>query len=546
MKPEAELSTGALPAPSSKRRGDSALAGGPAPLVRPRTGELLAALSGLLYFCAFPGVDVWPLACVALLPLIMALRGQSPARAAWLGWISGMVMTTAGFYWMLEMLRVFSGFPIVLCVLLMALLSAYQSGRMALFGWVAARLESRHWPSGLAVSLAFVMSELAFPLLFPWYYAATVHAVPALVQTAELGGPIAVGLCLLAANLALASLIVARLQRRTPPWRAAVGWAALFAANVVYGVARIPQVDAAAAAAPKARVGVVQANMSLQGKRQNHAEGLRRHVALTRELTSRAAPDFVVWSESSVMSVAAEQHADELYRRAFAAELGVPAIFGAVLLRRVPDQRGYVLFNSALATAADGTLQGRYDKQFLLAFGEYLPWGDRLPILYEWSPHSGRFSPGTRNEPLPIAGHEAAVFICYEDLAPSFVNGLIRSGRPELLVNLTNDAWFGDTTEPWIHLALAKLRAIEHRRYFVRSTNSGVSAVMDPVGRVLAHTQTFEVATLDVQIAWMNGSTPYQLWGDGPWWLATALGLVGCFVQRRGRGAQPLRAPLLS
>lgn len=509
------------------------------PLVRRGPAELLAVLSGLLYFCAFPGVEVWPLAFLALVPLLVALRGQSPARAAWLGWLSGMTMTSTGFYWMLEMLRVFSGMPTIVCVLLMVLLSAYQSGRMALFGWVAARIERHRWPPGLALGLGFVVSELAFPLLFPWYYAATVHGVPALVQSAELGGPILVGSCLLAANLALASLVTARLERRAPPWRAALAGVAVFTSNLAYGAFRIPQVDAAAAAAPRARVGLVQANMSLRGKRRNQAEGLRRHVALTRSLTGRVPLDFVVWSESSVMSVAAEQDAAALYRRAFAAELGVPAIFGGVLLRRVPDQRGYVLFNSALATAADGTLQGRYDKQFLLAFGEYLPWGDRLPILYEWSPNSGRFTPGTRNEPLPIAGHEAAVFICYEDLAPSFVNGLMQSGRPELLVNLTNDAWFGDTTEPWIHHALAKLRAIEQRRYFVRSTNSGVSAVVDPVGRVVAQTKTFEVATLHAEIAWMTGATPYQRWGDAPWWLASALALAGCFLRRPER----LRAP---
>jgi apolipoprotein N-acyltransferase len=101
-----------------------------------------------------------------------------------------------------------------------------------------------------------------------------------------------------------------------------------------------------------------------------------------------------------------------------------------------------------------------------------------------------------------------------------------------LLVNLTNDAWFGDTTEPWIHLALAKFRAIEHRRFFVRSTNSGVSAVIDPVGRVVAHTETFQEATLEAQIAWLRGKTPYELWGDLPWWLCAFAAGVGAFVPR--------------
>ena len=88
-------------------------------------------------------------------------------------------------------------------------------------------------------------------------------------------------------------------------------------------------------------------------------------------------------------------------------------------------------------------------------------------------------------------------------------------------MNLTNDAWFGDTTEPWIHLALAKLRAVEHRRYFVRSTNSGVSAIIDPVGRVVAHTDTFRARSLAGTVAWLRGTTAYEVLGDVPFWLVT-------------------------
>jgi apolipoprotein N-acyltransferase len=113
----------------------------------------------------------------------------------------------------------------------------------------------------------------------------------------------------------------------------------------------------------------------------------------------------------------------------------------------------------------------------------------------------------------------------------------VRSSDAELLVNLTNDAWYGDTTQPWIHLALAKFRAIEHRRFLVRSTNSGVSAFIDPVGRVLAHTGTFEQAALSHEVAYMTPSsrTPYELYGDLPWWACT-LAIAGlCLAPRKRR-----------
>jgi len=179
------------------------------------------------------------------------------------------------------------------------------------------------------------------------------------------------------------------------------------------------------------------------------------------------------------------------------------------------------MYNSGLLADADGVVcpDCRYDKHFLLAFGEYLPFGDWLPILYEWSPNSGHFSPGTSLRPLPLGERQIALFICYEDILPDFVNRIVRSGTPDLLVNMTNDAWFGDTTEPWIHFALAKLRAVEHRRFLVRSTNSGVSGFVDPVGRTVRHGGTFREEAFTAEIAWLRAGTPFALVGNLPWWL---------------------------
>jgi apolipoprotein N-acyltransferase len=400
---------------------------------------------------------------------------------------------------------------------------------------LSARAERRGWPPGLAFSLAFAASELVYPLLFPWYYGATVHQVPALAQVAELGGPIAVALTLVAANLGLAEPIIAWRNKQPVSLRKSSIYAAIVLISALYGALRIPQVDAKTRAAPHGRVGLVQANMSLEGKRLDQREGLRRHVRLTRELEQQGPLDLVVWSETSVMGAVDEQNASTQFGRRFAAQLGAPAIFGGVLVREVSDERQYVLFNSALLTDKAGQLVGRYDKQFLLAFGEYLPFGDTFPTLYRWSPNSGKFTPGTTLDPLRLDGRDIATFICYEDINPGFVNSIVKRGSPQLLANLTNDAWFGDTTEPWIHLALSQFRAIEHRRFFVRSTNSGISAFVDPVGRITQHTEPFKAQALVENIAWLQATTPYELWGDVPWWAASLAIVAMGFISRRKR-----------
>jgi apolipoprotein N-acyltransferase len=148
------------------------------------------------------------------------------------------------------------------------------------------------------------------------------------------------------------------------------------------------------------------------------------------------------------------------------------------------------------------------------------------------SPNSSRFSSGDSLEPLPFGDHRIAALICYEDILPAFVNKMVRHADPDLLVNLTNDTWFGNSTEPWIHLALAKLRAVEHRRYLIRSTNSGVSAMIDPVGRVPLHSGTFTEESLIVVAKFMRTRTVYEILGDWPWWLATAAIAAMAFVRR--------------
>ena len=501
----------------------------------------LAVATGLLYFLAFPGLDLWPLGFVAWVPLLCALRGRSVKEQTRLAWLAGFTMTFVGFYWMLGMLQSFSGFPVSVCLVFMALLAAYQGGRMGLFGYLYARSVKHGWWRGPCFALAFVASELVYPLLFPWYFGAVVHQLPALTQLSELGSPIAVGLVVVLSSYVLAELLFAWRERRPPPLRTAAMQAALLALAAGYGAVRIQEVDRQMARAPKGRVGLVQANMGLMEKRTDRAEGLRRHLELSFALEAEGPLDLIVWSETSVAGGVYEDDAEAVYRELFTERIRTPVLFGALLARDVSDARGRTLFNSALMSDGQGHITGRYDKHVLLAFGEYLPLGSTFPQLYEWSPNTGAFTPGAGFAALPLGQRKLGAHICYEDVLPSFVNGLVKASDPDLLVNITNDAWYGDTTQPWIHLALAKFRAIEHRRFFVRSTNSGVSAFVDAVGRVVAHTDTFEQAALSHEVAYLDlGPTPYERYGDAPWWACSAVIVGFSVVRRRPRGTPPV------
>ncbi len=514
------------------------------PLFGRGTSIGLAALTGFLFYVSFPGLDVWPLAFVAWIPWMLALRGASPRRAIVQGLAAGMIIGVFGFYWLMNMLQTFSGFPAWICAGLMVIVCGYQAGRYSLLGWLYSRAEARGWPAGFVFTAAFSASELVYPLLFPFYFGASVHEVYPIVQVAELGGPILVALVVMAPSWALSSVIAHAIELRRRGKRVGftrpfveVGWRrwgfgfAVPLVALIWGMMRIVQVDELVHHAEKVRVGVVQANMSLTGKRENLREGRERHISLTHLLVNKEKVDLVVWPETSIAGAVPEDEVDHYYKKHITKKLGVPTILGALLMREVDDAREYIMFNSALMADKDGTIVGRYDKQYLVPFSEYIPFGDDYPILYGWSPNSSRFSPGTSYEPLTFGEHKISTFICYEDIIPHFVNRLMKHEDPALLVNMTNDAWFGDTTEPWEHMALAKLRAIEQRRFLVRSTNSGISGFVDPVGRLTAQTETFKKQALAQDVAFLHGRTVYRGVGDAPFWILT-LAAVGMSLFR--------------
>ncbi len=517
----------------------------PAPAAPPRMQMrpvLLALVSGVLYFLAFPPVGAWPLAFVALVPLLVALGGRRPLHAALLGLISGSVTAVAGFYWLMPMLLQFSGMPAAVCALLLLLLGLWQGGRMALSAWLHARAARGGWPEALAFPLALVAGEALYPLLFPWFLGCALVPAPVIAQVADLGGPILLTLLLAVSNTAIALwLRPGRVRARTSSIAAVAAWVA----SIAYGAWRIARIDQAVSAAPRSLVGLVQGNipMDISGA-DAYRDAFRRQTQASRALVAKGA-SWIVWSESAFLYPVPESDAERFLADGLTRSLGRPAILGALVYRN--EGGGDRTFNSALVTDSQGRLRGRYDKHHLLAFGEYLPFGETFPILYRLSPASGRITPGDGFSPLDIDGHRVAVLICYEDILPGFVREAVQATSPELLVDVTNDAWFGPTAEPELHLALARLRAIEHRTFLVRAANTGVTSVVDPAGRVVARAPLFESASLLAEVRWFKSPTVFERVGGFPWWFAAGVAFGLAWLPRSklrsGRRGHRLASP---
>ncbi|MFO0748871.1 MAG: apolipoprotein N-acyltransferase [Myxococcota bacterium] len=202
-----------------------------------------------------------------------------------------------------------------------------------------------------------------------------------------------------------------------------------------------------------------------------------------------------------------------------------------------PPKTRKVLYNTAVLIDDFGRVLGTYDKVFLLAFGEYMPFGETFPGLYDAFPTAGRFTAGKEVRTFHWGSRNLGIMICYEDIMAGFTAKLADL-QPDIIINVTNDAWFGRTSEPYLHLALAVFRSVENRRMLVRSTNTGVSAMIDPTGRINAQTSIDGAETLMEDVPLMHGRTVYAAVGDVfAWSLLVLLVAEGLLAWKRRRAA---------
>jgi apolipoprotein N-acyltransferase len=217
---------------------------------------------------------------------------------------------------------------------------------------------------------------------------------------------------------------------------------------------------------------------------------LRLHQELSARLEQEGA-ELIVWPESSYpYHFERSQAQDWSDRRAVLRGYHTPTIFGTITASR----RERFPYNTALMMQGDGRITGAFDKVFLLIFGEYVPfYEDIAGYVEKYVPEASNFARGKDPAVFELGAYRLGPMICYEDIIPQFARRLVRL-RPNLFVNVTNDAWFGRTSEPWEHLALAVYRTVEHRIDMVRAVNTGVSAYIDATGRVYRRSHAVDPA----------------------------------------------------
>jgi apolipoprotein N-acyltransferase len=453
----------------------------------------LSTLSGCLWFLAVTPFDLSALAWIAAVPMFMAIERTPRFRSAlFLGFWAGLVETAGGYYWLIDVMRRFADFPWIGAAAVFLLFCATRAIIFLLF--TAAVLAIRKHirvPMTLLGPIAMVSCELLVPQLFPAGQWISQAWNPLVIQVSELTGPLGVTALLMLINGALYDLSLDPRAARYP----AVAAAGLLGAALIFGAVRMRQTDAIAARAPSLKVGLVQPNFAytIDGE-FSRDEALRQLTALqeqSRRLEQQGA-QLLVWSEGSYpVAVPRDFSADfsagslAMIRRGFS----VPSLIGAEMYDATHEDA----FNSAILLDRNGIVVGHYDKVRLLAFGEYVPGIETFPWLRKFLPEgAGRFTAGPGPGVISLQGPNGDTWrlgpvICYEDILQGFLRG-VGQLHPDLLVNLTSDSWFGADTEPWEHLALAVFASVELRVSMVRAVNSGVSALIDPNGRVTQKT----------------------------------------------------------
>ena len=464
---------------------------------------------------SFPKFGHPAVAWIALVPLLVALHGASGWRAARLGYLTGAVSALGLLYWTSLVVVQYGGLPLVAGALIMLALCLAFALFPLLFGWATGRLVARFGTLGLlGAPFLWVATELLRAhtfFEFPWCLLGySQHPFLPVIQVASVTAVYGVSFLLVACSALVATALVeARLRRA-----ASLGALALLASTWTLGTWALSR---RVAQSGRITVGLVQGGIRQEDKwlPENAWSNVERHLELTAEAASRGAR-LVVWPESAVPFLYDANPRLATLLQATVRTHGIHLFFGNDDRELGPGGESR-LFVGAKLLDPHGTVTARYRKIHLVPFGEYVPLkavftlGGR--VAAKLVQEVADFSPGREAVTGDVGGHRIGGYICYEAIFPGLVRRFSAQGA-ELLVNVTNDAWYGTTSAPYQHLAMAAFRAVENRRYLVRAANTGITAVVDPFGRVLEPTPLFEQALLVREVPFVAETSFYARHGD--------------------------------
>ncbi len=472
-----------------------------------------AAVAGLLVAAPWLNFALYPLAWVAFAPLLVALWGAPSRRdAVKLGVIAGMTTNVPAFAWLVHTIDVFGGFPLAVAVFFYLCLSLYSACQIVLFA--VGVFHVGPGPLAIAAPVLWVTLEFLFPNLFPWRMANSQLEWPTVMQIGDVTGPYGLSFVMVWVSAALAALWR---DRRIAPLAAAV-CATLVV--VGYGSWRWGQVEQAVAGSPTFRAGLVQGNVGIRekGNASYFEINIEKYRSLSRAMQGEV--DALIWPET-VSHEWIPQSAVRLEPRQYPfPDLATSLIFGGLGYEYEEDEDP-LRYNAAFLVDQSGDILGRYNKQILLPFGEFLPFSSWIPFIKEISPNTGDFTAGTEAVTLDLpGGARVAPLVCYEDVPARIARDMTNAGA-NVLMTIFNDAWFGDSMAPYQHEAIAVWRAIENRRYFVRVGNAGDTGVVDPWGRVVERLPLFVAGSIQREIHLLDMETIYTRYGDVFAWVVS-------------------------
>jgi apolipoprotein N-acyltransferase len=495
---------------------------------RPVAVLLASATAVLVVAPGFWGF-LWPLAWVALVPLFLALRQRTPRQAFFLGWWAETLIMWLAFYWLVATMVRFGDIPLPLSLLFFGIIGMGNGVRLGIFAWWiqwTAASERPWWYRLCLPPCAYVSLDYLFPRVFPWYLGVTQWTATPLIQIADVTGVHGITALLLICSMVCAVRMGALTdQERTTCRRMALAGLGLLIVSLGYGFWRIQQVQSVMQQEQSLRLALIQPNIGLDEKGQQASSKTHLHLQVDLSLsTLPQQPDLIIWPESMYPNTVLTS-AQRLSLPPFPDTQPAPYwLIGALTQAgRGPARQ---VFNSALLVGPDARILGRYDKQQLLAFGEYIPLQQYLPFLRHISPAIGDLARGLGGIVTLPNGASLGPLICYEDILPHLSRQATRQGAA-VLVNLTNDAWFGQTHAPYLHRLLAAFRTIENRRYLVRVTNTGLTSVIDALGREQVALPIYTAQTLVHTVQPLRLSTVYTRWGD---WFAQLCSLAAILL----------------
>jgi apolipoprotein N-acyltransferase len=520
------------------------------------TRAALVIASGLALALAFPKFDVSLLAWVAFVPFFYAIEGEPLKNVFWWGWLQGLACYVGSLYWVVITLNEFAGVHFVLSLLPMFLLSGVVAIYVAIALWAGEFIARRlRIPIVITMPIAWAAGELVrtyFPIGFPWnLLGETQYRNLELIQFAEFTGTYGISTLIIFFNVVIFMVLMKRGSRRLQTLSLSILTGVMLLA-IIFGNWRMHELKTLK---PNGsfRVAMVQGNIAQSVKWDPNAQAPTFKIYSDQSAQgARENADLIVWPEAAATfwfqpddRYPARAAEDAGYRNELlklARDLGKPILFGAPALV-VHDDRIAGMANRAYLVSAQGEVAAWYDKIQLVPFGEYVPARALLGYFVNRIVEGmGDMIPGQQQTLFGVKGAKLSVLICYESIFPDLARRSVKKGA-DVMVNITNDAWYGTSSAPYQLLAMSAMRSVETKTPMIRVANTGISAIILNDGRITATTPLFKRGTEIEDVPWQPMRTLYTIVGDlfaQICLLLTAIALI--WGWRRPRKLKPLEA----